>query len=137
MSLEWDPVNRSYRYVVCEFAARPVRGVDGDTSDLLVDMGLRNQRNERFRLLGINAPELHDPDLTVRNAAIKSTGRLNELLQLGDHPETRWPLRILTLKDDSFGRWLATIFFTDANGIERNINTAMLSEGLAVPYHRR
>ena len=42
-----------------EYRARVVEVVDGDTIDLSVDLGFHFAFGTRFRLLGINAPELH------------------------------------------------------------------------------
>lgn len=36
--------------------------VDGDTVDAVIDLGFTISVRERFRLLGINAPEIHGPE---------------------------------------------------------------------------
>ncbi len=41
-----------------EYRARLVRVVDGDTLDLTLDLGFGIIRTDRFRLFGLNAPEL-------------------------------------------------------------------------------
>ena len=45
------------------------------------------------------------------------------------------PLRIETQKADSFGRWLARIFFMN-DGVEISVGAELLREGLAVPYKK-
>jgi endonuclease YncB( thermonuclease family) len=40
------------------YKAELIRVVDGDTVDLIIDLGFDTSRKERFRLYGIDAPEL-------------------------------------------------------------------------------
>ena len=40
------------------YKAELIRGVDGDTVDLVIDLGFDTFRHERFRLYGIDAPEM-------------------------------------------------------------------------------
>jgi len=41
------------------YKAELVRVVDGDTVDLIIDLGFDTSRKERFRLYGIDAPEMN------------------------------------------------------------------------------
>jgi micrococcal nuclease len=41
------------------YKAELIRVVDGDTVDLVIDLGFDTQRKERFRLYGIDAPEMN------------------------------------------------------------------------------
>ena len=41
------------------YKAELIRVVDGDTVDLIIDLGFDTSRKERFRLYGIDAPELN------------------------------------------------------------------------------
>jgi micrococcal nuclease len=41
------------------YKAELVRVVDGDTVDLIIDLGFDTLRKERFRLYGIDAPEMN------------------------------------------------------------------------------
>lgn len=134
MSLQWDDARGSFDYIALEYRARPIRVVDGDTCDLIVDMGLRNHREERFRLLAIDTPELHDKDPAKKDLAIQAKNRLTALFAMSVDYGASWPLKIITLKGDSFGRWLVTIFFVDSAGVEQNINLMLVNEGLAVPF---
>lgn len=74
-----------------------VRVVDGDTLDVLVDMGFRVQCTQRLRLLGLDTPERGKPGYI---------GARDDL--------TKWtvdnaPLVTLVFKGDSFGRWLVDL----------------------------
>ena len=41
------------------YKAGLIRVVDGDTVDLIVDLGFDTSRKERFRLYGVDAPEMN------------------------------------------------------------------------------
>jgi micrococcal nuclease len=41
------------------YKAELIRVVDGDTVDLIIDLGFDTLRKERFRLYGIDAPEMN------------------------------------------------------------------------------
>jgi len=41
------------------YKAELIRVVDGDTVDLIIDLGFDTQRKERFRLYGVDAPEMN------------------------------------------------------------------------------
>lgn len=103
-----------------EYSATVERVVDGDTVDLMVDLGFDVWRRDRFRLYGINAAE-HN---TVSGKA--ATAFLATLIPTGT------VLTISTYKDklDKYGRMLATL--TTADG--KSVNDTMVSTGHAVPY---
>lgn len=88
----------AYRY-----SAVVRRVIDADTIDLDVDMGFRAWRmRERFRLAGINAPEMRGPQRVAGQAA---KVWLEAALPVGS------AVVIETAKDpDSFGRWIATVW---------------------------
>ena len=44
------------------YKAELIRVVDGDTVDLIIDLGFDTLRKERFRLYGIDAPEMNTPE---------------------------------------------------------------------------
>jgi micrococcal nuclease len=44
------------------YKADLIRVVDGDTVDLMIDLGFDTFRHERFRLYGIDAPEMNTPE---------------------------------------------------------------------------
>ena len=97
-----------------------VRVIDGDTADISVDLGFRVTIAMRFRLAGINAPEMRTFD------GPKSKQRLSELMPIGSQ------LIVKTSKDkqEKYGRYLGT--FWDAE--QHEINARMVQEGFAVPY---
>jgi len=112
------------------YRARAVRVVDGDTCDLIVDLGFRMTTTQRFRLLGVDTPEMNAADLKERERAVAATQALTSMLSSGTGD---WPLLVRTQKSDSFGRWLAEIW-VEATGT--NINTSLLLQGHAVPFKK-
>jgi len=102
-------------------ASREVdRVVDGDTI-LLTD-------GERVRLLGINTPELHHEDASVRAVALDATRALADLVN-GAHVELipGDPPR------DRYGRLLAYVE-TTTNGERDDVGATLLERGLATTY---
>jgi micrococcal nuclease len=96
------------------------RIVDGDTIDCDVDMGFRAWRmNERFRLAGINAPEMRGPE---REQGKASKAFVESLIQPGDE------ITIETAKaPDNFGRWIATVYIDG-----QSLNETLVEQGHAV-----
>ncbi|MEN7973979.1 MAG: helix-turn-helix domain-containing protein [Verrucomicrobiota bacterium] len=97
---------------------------DGDTCRVDIDLGLGSWiRNEKLRLLRINAPEMTGPD-KARGAA--SRDYLRSLIDGRD-------VLIETVKDrrGKYGRYLAEIWI-EREGVWVNVNDLMVSTGHAV-----
>jgi micrococcal nuclease len=86
------------------YKAELIRVVDGDTVDLIIDLGFDTSRKERFRLYGIDAPEMN----TAEGKEAKAW--LWEALQ---------PLEVIYVqtiqletkaKRDKYGRFLAVLY---------------------------
>jgi micrococcal nuclease len=92
--------------------------VDGDTVDGFVDLGYRIWTEQRFRLLGINTPERGQKGFAEATEYVKDR-ILGKEVQLQSE------------KSDSFGRYLAVIYFEDAI-----INVELLEKGLAKVYEK-
>lgn len=122
------------------YRARLARVVDGDTVDLWVDRGFRDYTERRFRLLGVNAAEMHAKDAAEREKAQAAKEWLETTLGVAMERAVElwvqdsagpWPFLIRTEKADAFGRWLADIWIGDVN-----VSVAMLAAGHAKPYER-
>lgn len=100
--------------------------VDGDTVDLTVDVGFRMWMQDRFRLLGINAPEMKNAP-----AGPEAKAFLEAALPIGTKVliRTRKPR-------DKWGRWLAEIYRADAKGSPEALSIAaqMIAAGHAVTF---
>lgn len=106
-----------------EYTAIVVRIVDGDTVDLDVDLGFKTRRKDRFRLEGIDTPEVRTKDKIEKAAGLAASARLAELIPVGSEVTVR------TNKPGKYGRWIATIL---KDGVD--INQQLVKEGHAVPY---
>ena len=117
------------------FRAKCLRVIDGDTVELLVDLGFHSHKVDRFRLSKIDAPELRG-DNKEKGALAKTY--LESLIL--NRPE-EWPLKILVEKDhDSFGRWLGELFIwisDDAISKEVSVNKQLVESGHAVWFAGR
>ncbi len=97
---------------------------DGDTCRVDIDLGLGIWlRNEKLRLVRINAPEMTGPD---KARGVASRDFLRELI---DGRE----IIIETLKDrrGKYGRYLAEIWM-EQDGVWSNVNDALVAAGHAV-----
>ena len=101
------------------------RVIDGDTVDCEVDLGFGIQTRQRFRLLGINAPEKRRP---TYEAGIAAKQHLESLLELYGLAEVR------THKDRTgkYGRMLATLIGVHGSELI-DLNQRMIDDGHAEP----
>lgn len=102
-----------------EYAAKVINVVDGDTIDCEVDLGFYLKAVHRFRLLGVNCPEVHGASRPDGLKAAEHT-RLTLLNKT---------VRLRTTRSDDFGRWLTTVFLGDWD-----FNQSLIDGGFAVPY---
>tara|TARA_R100000005_G_C4844088_1_gene113969 strand:- start:58 stop:456 length:399 start_codon:yes stop_codon:yes gene_type:complete len=97
--------------------------VDGDTVDVIIDLGFNILHSARIRLLGIDTPESRTRDLEEKKYGLKAKKYLKEQLAKGD-------VTIKSHKEKGkFGRVLGVLF---VNG--HNINDMMIENYHAVPY---
>lgn len=109
-----------------EYKAHLVRVIDGDTIEADVDLGFYITMRLRFRFLGIDTPELNSKVAAERETALKAKAFTEAALAGAT-------LVLRTEKADSFGRWLATVLYT-TNGMTKNLNEELLTNGLAVKF---
>ena len=113
--------------------AKLVRVIDGDTVEVVIDLGHNITIKTKVRLAGLDTPSLSDPDMEIRARAIAAKGFVGDwmAMQKGD-----WPLVIRTFKpqqknaNDLYGRLLAVI----ENRQGENLNAVLLESGLATPF---
>ena len=89
------------------YAAKLIEVIDGDTVDLLIDLGFGVHVKERCRLYGIDAPEM--PTDAGRNAK----SRLESLIgavTVDLHVQTVKMPRRPKEKTDKYGRYLAVLY---------------------------
>ena len=111
-----------------QYAAKVIHVVDGDTVDLSVDLGFMVSLLVRFRLDGINAPEMRTPTLDAGKA---SKAHLEALLgdaQLGI-------IRVDSTGKDKYGRWVSKMYYVSrATGETVDVSARMIADGFAVAY---
>lgn len=108
-----------------QYTIKAAKVIDGDTIDLIIDLGFHVTITLRIRLKGLNAPEMN----TAAGKAAKEFAQdwLNQQLAI-----TGNTLILETFKDktEKYGRYLGTIRST-AGG---NLNADLLAAQHAVPY---
>jgi endonuclease YncB( thermonuclease family) len=101
--------------------------VDGDTVDLLVDLGFTILVRTRFRLLGIDTPETNRR--ASREAGLAAQSFAESLAPLGSEVLVR------SHKTGEYGRWLAEICPLDERGDPLpSVNEALVEAGHAERY---
>ena len=111
-----------YEYAIKEI----VKVVDGDTIDIVIDLGFNLSKKERVRLAGIDSPESRTKDLEEKELGLESKEFLKRRLEDGKASG----LRVKTEKDGKYGRMLGWIYCG-----ETNVNTEMVDRGYAWFYN--
>jgi micrococcal nuclease len=123
------------------YRAKVLRVIDGDTVEVMVDLGFHVFRQEKLRLFGINSPEIvgqtHAEGIAAKRAMMGliagfGVTETDTLIGAADIATGNCNVVIRTRKDadDKYGRMLATI--TDKIG--RDVNAEMIKLGFAVAY---
>jgi micrococcal nuclease len=108
-----------------EYSCEVKRIVDGDTVDVIIDLGFDISYASRVRLFGIDTPESRTRDKDEKARGLISKDFLKSYLDKGG-------VVIRTRKDKKgkFGRILGEMLVEDIN-----INELMIKEHHAVKYH--
>jgi micrococcal nuclease len=94
-----------------EYRARCLNVVDGDTIDVLVDLGLRTYQTHRIRLAHVDTPERGQDGFREAKEFTETFCGVRYPLPQAD---ADWPLVIRTIKPaDKYGRWLAEVWSDD------------------------
>ena len=115
-----DPTDFSYRI------NKVTKVVDGDTIDVIMDMGFDIMYKSRVRLFGIDTPESRTRNKDEKVRGLLAKKYLQEALKAGKK------LSIKTYKDNEtgkFGRILGDVFIDG-----KSINAQMVKDFMAVPY---
>ena len=110
-----------YEYKVKEV----VKVVDGDTIDVIIDLGFDLSKKERVRLAGIDTPESRTRDLDEKKLGLEAKEYLATNLTNAKQ------LIISTEKDGKYGRMLGTIHMNDDIV---SLNQQMIDKGYAWEY---
>lgn len=114
------------------FPAKVIRVIDGDTLDVMIDVGFRIQRKDRIRLLGVDAPEARGPE---RARGQMATAWVEQWVWDDIPIDKEWPFLLQTEKDpDSFGRYLGRLY---RRHDERCLNDDLIESGHAEVWGER
>ena len=102
-----------------------IRIVDGDTIDVLINLGFNVSIKQRIRLKGINAAETRTLNLEEKKKGLDAKEWLIKELSR----EREWIIK--TFKEDKYGRILGILYYENET---ININDKMINEGIAKPY---
>ncbi len=108
-----------------EYECKISRVVDGDTVDVDIDLGFGTWRcGERIRLYGVDTPECRTRDKQEKAAGLLAKKFVQDALHVGG------TYKLETREKGKFGRFLGVIKIAG----DLTINTALVTEHLAVPY---
>jgi len=108
------------------------RVVDGDTVDVVIDLGFYLYKKERVRLSGIDAPEIRTRNSEEKVLGYDATNWLENRLK--DASERSDDIFIRTELDGSFGKYGRLLGWIYIGGSEVSINEMMIAEGYAFSY---
>jgi len=89
-----------YEYIVKEI----VKIVDGDTVDIVLDLGFDVYRKERVRINRVDTPESNSKDVTEKKLAVEAKNYVSTWMI------NQKKIKIKTLKDDKYGRLLGEFY---------------------------
>lgn len=115
--------------------AQVTRVIDGDTLVVNVSPAFKLQFVDyKIRLHGVDTPELNSTDPLVRQKAVDAKMFVRMTVEGKE-------VLLQTVKRksggdtiDSFGRYLAIIYYIGFDGQQKNLNEELLALGFAVPY---
>ena len=106
--------------------------VDGDTIDVVIDLGFDIYKHERVRIAGIDTPEKRTRDLAEKKLGIDATNWMKATLEDTINGEHELTIRT-ELKGGmgKYGRLLGWLYIGDENV---SLNEQMIDEGYAWGY---
>jgi len=109
-----------------------VKVLDGDTIDVLIDLGFDLYKKERVRIAGVDTPEKRTRDLEEKELGIDATNWLKEKLESTLAGDDQLFIRTeLVGGVGKYGRLLGWCYIGDA---ALSLNEQMITEGYAWAY---
>jgi micrococcal nuclease len=109
-----------YEYMIMEV----VKVVDGDTLDVIIDVGFNMLRKDRIRINRIDTPESKTTDEYEKKLGLDAKKFVSEWVKKSKQ------IRIKTIKDDKYGRILGELF----NENNECLNNLLIENGYAWEY---
>jgi len=106
--------------------------VDGDTIDVVIDLGFDLMKTERVRIAGVDTPEKRTRDLEEKALGLDATNWLKEKLTETIKGDEELTIRTeLVGGTGKYGRLLGWLYVGDS---EVSLNKQMIAEGYAWEY---
>ena len=109
-----------------------VKVVDGDTIDVIIDLGFDLYKKERVRVAGVDTPEKRTRDLEEKELGIDATNWMKDQLESAIEGED--DLVIRTEIDGGFGKYGRLLGWLYIGEDTESINERMIKEGYAWSY---
>ncbi len=109
-----------------QYKAMVERVVDGDTIDVIIDLGFKITTNQRIRLAGINTPEIYSvkKDSEEYKKGVLASQFVEQRIAANNNQ-----IIIETDKHTGkYGRYLGTIFLADS---QQTLNDELVKKGYA------
>ena len=101
--------------------------VDGDTFDIVIDLGFDTFRKGRVRLYGVNTPESRTTNLEEKKMGLAAKEFTDQWLTAAGH---KVKIETILDKNEKYGRILARVW----NEAGECLNEAIVKSGLAREY---
>jgi micrococcal nuclease len=114
------------------YGATVLRVVDGDTVDLMIDLGFNIHHKIRVRLYGVNTPETRTKDLAEKQIGLSAKKFTEDWIS-----KHKWVyVNTIPDKNDKYGRVLARIFSSeDIDDVKTAcLNLDIIESGYAREY---
>lgn len=115
------------------YGATVLNVIDGDTIDLMIDLGFNIHHKIRVRLYGVNTPESRTKDLAEKEMGLKAKSFTKDWLT--NH---KWVyVNTIPDKNDKYGRILARIYSSDDINAATTacLNKDIIQAGYAREYY--
>ena len=111
-----------------KYGAKLLRVVDGDTADVMIDLGFSTWVKARLRFKGVDTWEKRTRDLEEKKKGIAASAFTKKHLELNDGKFV-----IQSYGKGKYGRVLAEIF-VNIDGEETSLNKLLIENGHAYEY---
>jgi micrococcal nuclease len=109
------------------YNAEVKRVVDGDTFDIIIDLGFDTLKNARVRLYGVNTPESRTKNLEEKKMGLAAKEFTDQWLTTAN---LKVKIETIIDKNEKYGRVLARVW----NEAGDCLNDAIVASGLAREY---
>jgi micrococcal nuclease len=109
------------------YNAEVKRIVDGDTFDIIIDLGFDTFRKGRIRLYGVDTPESRTKNLVEKQMGLAAKEFTDQWIQRSN---SKIKVETILDKNEKYGRILARVW----NEAGECLNTDIVNSGLAKEY---